>query len=111
VADLALRPLRTLENGRGQFEVVEAFAYRGVTVEAGFITDLCSVPGWALWVVPVAGYMVRPAIKHDFTMARTTLPYAACHAKLYADMRAEGVALWRCALVWAAVTIKHPRRP
>jgi hypothetical protein len=43
--------------------------------------------------------------------SRGVITRAACHAELYRDMRAEGVALWRCALVWAAVTIKHPRRP
>jgi hypothetical protein len=110
MAGLALRPLRTLENGRGQFEVLEAFSYRGTTIEAGFVTDLCSVPSWAVWVVPVAGYMVRPAIRHDWNMSQTALPYAVCHAELYRAMRAEGVALWRCAAVWAGVTLAHPHR-
>lgn len=71
---LILEALPTLRGGRGEFLVHEPFAYDigflgsgdTVRVPAGFNTDLCSVPWWARWWIPLSGPMAKPALVHDW---------------------------------------------
>jgi hypothetical protein len=61
------------DNG-ASFELIAPFkydlGYRGsgisITVPAGFVTDLASVPRWARPVFPIYGKYTKAAVLHDY---------------------------------------------
>jgi hypothetical protein len=78
-----------------------------VAVPPGFETDLASVPRLpAAWLI-AGGVANRPAVIHDYLYVLG----CASHPKLLADrlfaegMAAEGIALWRRAVMYAAVRV------
>lgn len=75
-APLILEALPLENRGRGVFSLYEPFSYEigklgsgeKVTVPAGFLTDLASIPALARPFIPLAGRLAKPAIIHDFLL-------------------------------------------
>ena len=65
----------SIRDGRSQWGLERPLIYRPddfsqtITVPAGFVTDLTSVPRWGWVLVPPDGPWVKSAIVHDFLYA------------------------------------------
>lgn len=63
-------------NGEGLFRVLDPFTYEvgvlgsgdEITVPAGFVTDLASIPRVARWLIPIAGRSAKAAVLHDWLL-------------------------------------------
>jgi hypothetical protein len=65
---LILEALPYERNGRGLFMVYETFEHAGISVPAGFVTDLASIPAIARMFLPVSGHVSKPAVLHDWLL-------------------------------------------
>ncbi len=65
--------------------------YTAITVPAGFITDLASIPRLLHPLIPVNGRHRAAAIVHDYLYATQTLTRAECDAVFLEAMEACGV--------------------
>lgn len=65
----------SIKEGRSLWGLQRPLSYRpgdrqhAITVPAGFVTDLASVPRWAWTLIPPDGPWVKAAIIHDFLYA------------------------------------------
>lgn len=73
---LILEALASERDGQGEFALYRPFAYdigylgsgQTVTVPAGYVTDLCTLPGLLRLFIPIAGRVAKPAILHDWLL-------------------------------------------
>lgn len=71
---LILEAIPKERKGIGLFRVHEPFSYDvgyegsgdKITVPAGFVTDLCSIPWFARPFLPLSGTVAKPALVHDW---------------------------------------------
>ena len=111
-----LEPTGATREGRAVFRVAEPFTFEvgrlgsgfGITVPAGFDTDLASIPAWALRLVD-AGALARSAVLHDFMRERLVFAKVDGDAIFYAAMTADGVRPWQRELVFLAVRLNGSR--
>lgn len=109
-AALILEALPEERNGRGLFRVYEPFSYdvghlgsgETILVPKGFVTDLCSVPWFARWLVPLSGRLAKPALLHDWLLLRGDL---RAHDVLEEAMKVAGVSPLMRLLVSTAVRL------
>lgn len=98
--------------GHGSWKLVEPLTYRGgqvpITVPAGFVTDMDSVPRVPVVYAAFKGRAVRAAVVHDHLYERQ-------RGKAFADsiflkaMKHEGVpARWRYPIYWAVKLFGGP---
>lgn len=81
---LILEALPSERGGRGEFAVYKPFTYEvgflgsgdAITVPAGFVTDLASIPWFARPFIPISGRIAKPALLHDWLLV-TNDPRAA----------------------------------
>lgn len=71
---LKLEALAATSGGEGLFRLIEPFSfdYHGevITVPAGYVTDLASIPAVARPFFSISGKVARPAVLHDWLIAR-----------------------------------------
>lgn len=111
-----LGPTGATRAGRAVFRVAEPFTFEigrvgsgfGITVPAGFESDLASVPWWALHLVNV-GALARSAVLHDFLRERLAFSKVEGDAIFLTAMAAENVCAWQRELVFAAVRLNRSR--
>jgi hypothetical protein len=76
----------------------------GITVPAGFVTDLASIPR-VLWALP--GFapfeLLSGPILHDYLYRTRMVPRAEADALLYRAMREDGIGRVRAYTVYSAV--------
>jgi len=124
--DNKLRP--SLKGGRSLWGLQRPLTYRPgddpgeeITVPAGFVTDLASIPRWAWVLLPPDGPWVKAAIIHDFLYATggdgvwkrhspgitRAEPYTRAEADkiLRQAMHNRGVDVVRRNIIWAAVRV------
>jgi hypothetical protein len=117
----------SIKKGRSLWGLHDPLAYRPgdmaetITVPAGFVTDLASIPRWAWNLLPPDGPWVKGAIIHDFLYAtrgtgvwkrhpaaitRST-PYSRAEADeiLREALENRGVDWLRRNIIWAAVRL------
>lgn len=117
----------SLRDGRSLWGLQKPLTYQPgeageqITVPAGFVTDLASIPRWAWVLLPPDGPWVKAAIIHDFLYATggngvwkrhapgTTRakPYSRAEADriLRQAMHNRGVDVVRRNIIWAAVRV------
>lgn len=111
-----LEPTGATRAGRAIFRVAEPFTFEigrvgsgfGITVPAGFESDLASVPSWALHLINV-GALARSAVLHDFLRERLAFSKIEGDAIFLTAMAAEQVTPWQRELVFVAVRINGSR--
>ncbi len=111
-----LEPTGATREGRAVFRVAAPFTFEigqvgsgfGITVPAGFESDLASVPWWALHMVNV-GALARSAVLHDFLRERLSFSKIEGDAIFLTAMAAEGVTPWQRELVLLAVRLNGSR--
>ncbi len=111
-----LEPTGATRAGRAVFRVAEPFTFEigrvgsgfGITVPAGFESDLASVPWWALHLINV-GALARSAVLHDFLRERLAFSKVEGDAIFLTAMAVEQVTIWQRELVFAAVRINRGR--
>jgi hypothetical protein len=114
-----------------EWELLRDFVYVSprwgtLTVPAGFVTDLASVPGIARFAVSRDGDHVKPAVLHDYGyVGPDGRPWAFMTRRdvdrLFLEaMRVRGVAPWRRLVIYWAVRVggwapwrryRRPARP
>jgi len=121
------KEMPSLKEGRSLWGVQRPLVYTEgdqgftITVPAGFVTDLASVPRWAWVLVPPDGPWVKAAIIHDYLYstggtgiwkrhpASITRPTPYSRAEADAIMREamenRGVGWFFCNLIYLAVRI------
>ncbi len=111
-----LEPTGATRAGRAVFRVAEPFTFEigrvgsgfGITVPAGFESDLASVPWWALHLVNV-GALARSAVLHDFLREQLAFSKVEGDAIFLTAMAADSVRAWQRELVFAAVRLNQSR--
>ena len=111
-----LEPTGATRAGRAIFRVAEPFTFEigrvgsgfGITVPAGFESDLASVPWWALHLINV-GALARSAVLHDFLRERLAFSKVEGDAIFLTAMAAEDVTLWQREIVLLAVRLNYSR--
>ncbi len=74
------------------------------TVDAGFITDLASIPRAFRSIIPQVGRHIQPAITHDWTYeSKTNLTRAEADLLFLDGMKAVGVGWLRRRAMYSAV--------
>lgn len=101
------RPLLN-RSGRQLYLVLCRFRYQSdvaglVDVPAGFVTDLASVPQFALSLLGEIAQM--PAVPHDFIYNKHTVGRATADKMLYEACLLTGVPKWKAALIYAGVRV------
>ena len=102
--------------GRALFRVAAPFTFEvgrlgsgfGITVPAGFESDLASVPAWALRLID-AGALARAALLHDYLRERLAFSKIEGDAIFLTAMAADDVKPWQRELVFAAVRLNGSR--
>ena len=102
--------------GRALFSVAAPFTFEvgrlgsgfGITVPAGFESDLASVPAWALRLID-AGALARAALLHDYLRERLAFSKVEGDAIFLTAMAADDVKPWQRELVFAAVRLNASR--
>lgn len=74
-----------------------------VTVPAGFVTDLASVPRLPVVYWLTGGTSNEAAVVHDYLYSKGTVSRATADAVLREASKACGVPAWRRWLMWAGV--------
>lgn len=74
-----------------------------VTVPAGYVTDLASVPRWLRWTVD-RDELAPAAVLHDYLLDVEGLAPEIAHACFYEAALASGCGRSTAAAAWAAVT-------
>lgn len=102
----------SFRRGRPEYHLLEPLTYYddeagSVTVPAGYVTDLASVPRFALWFLPSNGRYARAAVIHDWLYEK-----GGDHSdRLLADtlflraMKTLKVKSWRCFLLYWSVRL------
>lgn len=71
---LELEALDETRDGEGLFRLEKPFSfdYKGetITVPAGYVTDLCSIPPVLRPFFPISGKVSKPAVLHDWLFAQ-----------------------------------------
>lgn len=101
------RPLLT-RAGRQLWRLLVRFRYLStvaglVDVPAGFVTDLASVPQWAL--VLLGETAQEPSLPHDFAYSTGCMSRATADKMLYEACIATGVPRWKAWAIYAGVRI------
>lgn len=101
------RPLLT-RAGRQLWRLLERFRYLSevaglVEVPAGFVTDLASVPQWAL--VLIGETAQEPSLPHDFAYSKGTMPRATADKMLLEACLCTGVPKWKAYVIYAGVRV------
>ena len=95
-------------DGRQLFQLLADFTYQSdvaglVTVPAGFVTDLASLPQA---VLSLFGEIAQePSIPHDFAYSTGTMTRAHADSMLYEACILTGVPAWKAKLIYAGVRI------
>jgi hypothetical protein len=95
-------------DGRQLFQLLTNFVYQSdvaglITVGAGFVTDLASLPQA---VLSIFGEIAQePSIPHDFAYSTGAMPRAVADAMLYEACILTGVPAWKAKLIYAGVRI------
>lgn len=79
--------------------------YTAITVPAGFITDLASIPRLLHPLIPVNGKHRAAAVLHDYLYAMQTMPRAQCDAIFLEAMEACGVRWTQRWAMYSAVRV------
>ena len=111
-----LEPTGQTREGRAVFCVVAPFTFEvghlgsgfGITVPAGFESDLASVPAWALRIVD-AGALARAAVLHDFLRERLAFTKLEGDAIFLTAMAVDNVKRWQRELAFASVRLNGSR--
>lgn len=74
-----------------------------VTVPAGFVSDLASIPRLMTPLLPVNDGHRSAAVIHDYLYATQTMPRATADRIFRAAMRDHWVPGWKSSLMWAGV--------
>lgn len=77
----------------------------GITVPAGFVTDLASVPRPFRNILNINGRSRRAAVLHDFVYTEQTLTRADCDALFRRALIAEGVSIAGRWIYWSGVRV------
>ena len=94
---------------RSQWILLDDLVYQAkvdrITVEAGFETDLASVPRLLVWLVPRFGRYTRSAILHDYLLKHRQETYSRHDADgiFRRSMREHDVPVLLRWMMWAAV--------
>lgn len=78
---------------------------REITVPAGFLTDLASVPGIARGIVAPDGPWAESAILHDWLLHTREISRAQADGIFRRALASQGVTAWRRWTMWGAVRI------
>lgn len=100
-------PLLTRQ-GRQLWRLLCRFRYQSdvaglVDVPAGFITDLASVPQWALALIGETAQ--EPSLPHDFAYSKGGMSRATADKMLYEACIATGVPKWKAWIIYAGVRV------
>jgi hypothetical protein len=95
-------------DGRQLFQLLCDFVYQSdvaglITVPAGFVTDLASLPQCVLGIFGEIAQ--QPSIPHDFAYSKGVMPRATADAMLYEACILTGVPAWKAKLIYAGVRI------
>lgn len=109
-------PLRN-RDGRQLWLLLCDLAYQSdvaglITVPTGFVTDLASVPQWALAMIGETAQLA--SVPHDFAYSTGVIPRAAADSMLYEACILTEVPQWKAKLIYAGVRIgggSHYTRP
>ena len=103
---LILIALDEERGGLGLFQVYQDFTvstpYGGITVPAGFKSDLATIPRLFRWLLPQAGHSAAPGLVHDFLMHMDDKRATKVFSYL---LRASGAGGFRRALMVSFVAI------
>lgn len=95
--------------GRQCVRLMEPFAWRGIVVPAGFISDFASVPAIFDGLIPVFGEYAPATTVHDFLYATQGLfgyfTRKECDDLLLSHMKELGVPWWKRQLMHRAVRL------
>jgi hypothetical protein len=82
-----------------------------IVVPQGFTFDGASIPvfAWSLVGHPFLRGYRRPAAVHDFLCRERVLSSAETHRLFYYGLRAEGVSVWKCHVLYRIVQAFGPR--
>lgn len=89
--------------GRMPWELGFKGSGRWVIVEAGFDTDLASIPWWGRWLInPADPAIIRAAVLHD-ALLRCGWHQQSAAGEFHAALRAGDVPRWKCSIMYFAV--------
>jgi thiosulfate reductase cytochrome b subunit len=99
-------PLLLVPVGSQRWRLEQTWTAHGVTVPAGFQTDLASIPWWCGWLLKRNDIpWIVAGVLHDWHY------WAQHRSRLTSDRllrdvaRAEGAPAWHCHIVYAAVRL------
>jgi hypothetical protein len=95
-------------DGRQLFQVLADFIYNSevaglITVPAGFITDLASIPQAVLSIF--GEIAAEPGAVHDYAYSTGSVPRAVADSMLYEACILTGVPAWKAKVIYAGVRI------
>jgi hypothetical protein len=99
-------PLETTDRKRGDrpvYKLLDPITLLGITVPAGFLTDLVSAPKWARRWLPLSK-MARASLIHDYACNRLPISKWACNALFWRQMGRDRVSLFWRLCCWAYVS-------
>lgn len=88
-----------------RYRVVEPLRYRELTVPAGYVTDLASIPR-VLWPIVGSPYdprFAKAATVHDYLYSTKQVPREEADKELKTLLRLAGVPRWKCQAMYLAV--------
>ncbi len=85
------------------YYVGEKCSSLALTVPAGFVTDLASIPRAFAWLFTPDGPYVSAACVHDFLYREGMVSRQMADLVLYEGMRVLGIPLWQCLAIYNAV--------
>jgi hypothetical protein len=89
--------------GKYRWEVYLPIKTGGITVPAGFVTDLTSVPRLLWPVLPPYGRYLTAAIVHDYAYENALLTKSKVDRIFYKNMLISGVPRWKRRVMYWAV--------
>jgi hypothetical protein len=100
-------PLRT-RDGNQLYRLLANFVYRSdvaglITVPAGFVTDLASIPQAMLWLFGEIAQ--EPSIPHDFAYSTHIVSREIADKMLYEACILTGEPKWKAKLIYAGVRV------
>lgn len=95
-------------DGRQLYQLLAVFVYQSdiaglIAVPAGFVTDLASIPQFALSVF--GDIAQEPGVPHDFAYSTGCIPRDLADDMLYEACILTGVPAWKARLIYAGVRV------
>lgn len=89
----------------GYWILEEPFTYEDITVPAGFVSDLSSIPWGFQWLIPKGGPKAAAAIVHDYLYQTGKVSRKEADEIFLKIMREQEVAAWKRYAMYGAVRL------